>query len=153
MTRARTAVVAVAVAVAASVAGCSGGSPGLVGSSGSAALSAPAGQHGSSASAGSLAWGSCPPSAGGAPGGRQLRCAHLQVPLNYSDPGGRKITLALSEIPATAPAGQRQGVLLVNPGGPGAPGVPFAASTAAGLSPSVSAKYDIVGFDPRGAEL
>jgi pimeloyl-ACP methyl ester carboxylesterase len=79
-----------------------------------------------------------------------MRCASLRVPLNYSDPGGRKITLALSEIPATAPAAQRQGVLLVNPGGPGAPGLSFAASTAAGLAPSVAAQYDIVGFDTRG---
>ena len=79
-----------------------------------------------------------------------MRCASLQVPLNYSDPHGRKITLALSEIPATAPAAQRQGVLLVNPGGPGAPGLSFAATTAGGLAPKVAAQYDIVGFDTRG---
>jgi pimeloyl-ACP methyl ester carboxylesterase len=79
-----------------------------------------------------------------------MRCASLSVPLNYADPGGRKITLALSEIPATAPAAQRQGVLLVNPGGPGAPGLSFAASTASGLAPSVAAQYDVVGFDTRG---
>ncbi len=71
------------------------------------------------------------------------------MPLNYADPGGRKITLALSEIPATAPAGQRQGVLLVNPGGPGASGRPWR-PTAAGLAPNVAAEYDIVGFDTRG---
>ena len=46
-------------------------------------------------------------------------CATLAVPLNYADPGGRKITLALSMIPATAPAARQQGVLLVNPGGTG----------------------------------
>ena len=74
----------------------------------------------------------------------------MQVPLNYSDPGGRKITLALSEVPATAPAGQRQGVLLVNPGGPGASGLSLAATVAAGLAPNVAADYTIVGFDTRG---
>ena len=68
---------------------------------------------------------SVPEAAAGAPDASRLRCASLQVPLNYSDPGGRKITLALSEIPATAPAAQRQGVLLVNPGGPGAPACPW----------------------------
>ncbi len=72
------------------------------------------------------------------------------MPLNYSNPGGRKITLALSEVPATAPASQQQGALLVNPGGPGAGGLSFAASVAAGLAPSVAAEYDIVGFDTRG---
>src|SRR6185437_14201413 len=65
-------------------------------------------------------------------------------------PGGRKITLALSMVPATAPAAQQQGVMLVNPGGPGEPGRSLAASVAQGISPQVAATYDIVGFDPRG---
>jgi pimeloyl-ACP methyl ester carboxylesterase len=78
------------------------------------------------------------------------QCATLAVPLNYADPGGRKITLALSMIAATAPAARQQGVLLVNPGGPGEPGRSLAAAVAAGLSPQVAATYDIVGFDPRG---
>ena len=58
-------------------------------------------------------------------GGASLQCATLAVPLDYRHPNGRKITLALSMVPATAPADQRQGDLLVNPGGPGAaPGWP-----------------------------
>ena len=77
-------------------------------------------------------------------------CAMLSVPLNYADPGGRHISLALDLIPATAPPGKRQGILLVNPGGPGASGLWLAADTAARLAPSVAADYDIVGFDPRG---
>jgi pimeloyl-ACP methyl ester carboxylesterase len=97
-----------------------------------------------------LQWHACPAAAAGAPDAKRLRCSSLQVPLNYADPGGRKITLALSEIPATAPAAQQQGVLLVNPGGPGAGGLSFAATTAAGLEPSVAADYDVVGFDTRG---
>ncbi len=79
-----------------------------------------------------------------------LQCASLQVPLNYADPGGRKITIALSMAPATAPPSQQQGVMLVNPGGPGAPGRSFAGFIASGLSKQVRADYDIVGFDPRG---
>ena len=78
------------------------------------------------------------------------QCTSLPVPLNYADPGGRKITIALSMIPATAPVAKQQGVLLVNPGGPGATGRSLAAAVAAGLSPQVAATYDIVGFDPRG---
>jgi pimeloyl-ACP methyl ester carboxylesterase len=131
-----TAVLAVAVAGAA-LAGCtSSGSPG------------------SAAASSGLRWHECPQAAAGPPGTGgapiRMRCASLQVPLNYADPGGRKITLALSEVPATAPAARRLGVLLVNPGGPGASGLPFAATTAAGLSPDVAARYDIVGFDTRG---
>jgi pimeloyl-ACP methyl ester carboxylesterase len=134
MTRARTAVIAVAAAAAAVIAGCSGSSSGPP----------------SAATAGELTWHACPKAAGGAPDAGQLRCSSLQVPLNYRDPGGRKITLALSEIPATAPTAQQQGDLLVNPGGPGGPGLSMAASTAAGLTPSVAAEYNIVGFDTRG---
>jgi pimeloyl-ACP methyl ester carboxylesterase len=79
-----------------------------------------------------------------------MRCASLQVPLDYSRPSGTKITLALSEVPATAPASQRQGALLVNPGGPGGSGLSLASFVAEGLDPSVAAKYDIIGFDTRG---
>ncbi len=61
------------------------------------------------------------------------------MPLNYADPGGRKITIALSMVPATAPAAQQQGVMFVNPGGPGEPGRSLAASVAAGISPQVAA--------------
>ena len=53
-------------------------------------------------------------------------------------------------IPATAPVSAQQGILLVNPGGPGASGLSLAAEVAGGLSPAVARDYDIVGFDPRG---
>jgi pimeloyl-ACP methyl ester carboxylesterase len=94
--------------------------------------------------ASTLHWHSCP---------SQLNapdCTTLSVPLNYADPGGRHISIALDMVPATAPRSQQQGVILVNPGGPGASGLPWAAALAQGLSPSVARDYDIVGFDPRG---
>ena len=94
--------------------------------------------------ASTLYWHSCP---------AQLRvpdCTTLSVPLNYADPGGRHISIALDMVPATAPPSQQQGVLVVNPGGPGATGLPWAPVLAQGLSPSVAREYDIVGFDPRG---
>jgi pimeloyl-ACP methyl ester carboxylesterase len=77
-------------------------------------------------------------------------CTMLSVPLNYADPGGRHISLALDMVPATAPQSQQQGIMLVNPGGPGGDGLPLAAEVAQGITPSVAADYDIVGFDPRG---
>jgi pimeloyl-ACP methyl ester carboxylesterase len=77
-------------------------------------------------------------------------CATLSVPLNYADPGGRHISLALDMIPATAPPSRQQGILLVNPGGPGGSGLTLAPEVAQGLSSGVAADYDIVGFDPRG---
>jgi pimeloyl-ACP methyl ester carboxylesterase len=77
-------------------------------------------------------------------------CTMLSVPVNYADPGGRHISLALDMVPATAPRSQQQGIMLVNPGGPGASGLPWAPIIADGLSGGVAKDYDIVGFDPRG---
>jgi pimeloyl-ACP methyl ester carboxylesterase len=79
-----------------------------------------------------------------------LQCSSLRVPLDYAKPDGRSITLALSMAPATAPESQQQGVMLVNPGGPGASGLSLASAVATGVSSQVAAEYDIVGFDPRG---
>jgi pimeloyl-ACP methyl ester carboxylesterase len=117
------------------------------GASASGAAAAPVAAAGSAAivpRASALNWQPCTGQLAG------LQCASLQVPLNYADPGGRKITIALSMVPATAPAAQQQGVMLVNPGGPGAPGRSLAGDVAERLSPQVAATYDIVGFDPRG---
>ena len=126
-----------AAAAAIVIAGCtSGSSPGPGGSPGSAA--------GSPSAAPALSWHPCSEQ------GFPLECASLQVPLDYRHPGGRKITLALSEVPATAPVSQRQGVLLVNPGGPGGSGLSLAALVAQGLKHSVASEYNIVGFDTRG---
>jgi pimeloyl-ACP methyl ester carboxylesterase len=79
-----------------------------------------------------------------------LECTSVQVPLNYDDPNGRKLSLAIDMAPATAPKSQQQGILLVNPGGPGAGGLTLAAEVQQGLSSSVAADYDIIGFDTRG---
>jgi pimeloyl-ACP methyl ester carboxylesterase len=132
------AVAAAAATVAGCLAACTGGSPQASAAAPSAAAS------GASSADSRLAWHSCTSQ------GPHLQCASLQVPLDYSHPDGRKITLALSRVPATAPADQRQGVLLVNPGGPGGPGLSLAATVAEGLNASVASEYDIIGFDTRG---
>ncbi|POX61491.1 peptidase [Streptomyces sp. Ru62] len=78
----------------------------------------------------------------------RLQCASLTVPLNHADPSGRRITIALSRVPHTARASQ--GPLLVNPGGPGGSGLTLAGFVASSLPKSVAARYDVIGFDPRG---
>jgi pimeloyl-ACP methyl ester carboxylesterase len=122
------------------VAGCTASGGAAAGGAAAAAGSATAVSGASAA----LHWHAC------AAQGAHTRCASLQVPLDYAHPGGRKITLALSEVPATAPASDQQGALLVNPGGPGGSGLGLASIVASGLDPLVAADYTIVGFDPRG---
>ncbi|MGV9620800.1 alpha/beta hydrolase [Streptomyces tendae] len=93
-----------------------------------------------------LQWGPCPEGAD-APG---LECSTLRVPLDYRDPDGRRIELAISRLASEKPA-QRRGVLLTNPGGPGGSGLLYPAVLAAsGLPQKVLDSYDIIGFDPRG---
>jgi pimeloyl-ACP methyl ester carboxylesterase len=77
-----------------------------------------------------------------------LECASLQVPLDHSKPNGQQITLALSRVKHTGATGF-QGSILVNPGGPGGTGRDFALRVANGMSDSLKATYDVVGFDPR----
>src|SRR5690606_30299200 len=76
-----------------------------------------------------------------------FECAALEVPVDYADPEGATIELALLRAPAT---GDAEGALVVNPGGPGASGVDYATSAGAVVSKEVRQAYDVVGFDPRG---
>jgi pimeloyl-ACP methyl ester carboxylesterase len=78
-----------------------------------------------------------------------LRCATLEVPLDYADPSGATIELALLKVPASA-AQRRVGSLVVNPGGPGGSGVDYAANADRYFGAEVRRVFDIVGFDPRG---
>ncbi len=102
------------------------------------------------------------PVADGAPGGLErfhaqtlewaecqtaFECASLEVPVDYADPDGASIELALLRVAAD---GDPQGSLVVNPGGPGASGVDYATAAGAVVSQDVRRAYDIVGFDPRG---
>jgi len=78
-----------------------------------------------------------------------LQCGELTVPLDHDQPDGPKITIALDRARHTGTKGY-QGVLLVNPGGPGGGGRNYAADVAAGLPAGLRQAYDVIGFDPRG---
>jgi pimeloyl-ACP methyl ester carboxylesterase len=74
-------------------------------------------------------------------------CGLLTVPLDYGKLGGTKIKIAVSRRKHTS--ADYQGVMLVNPGGPGASGLGLS-GLGASVPDGVGAKYDWIGFDPRG---
>lgn len=78
-----------------------------------------------------------------------LQCATLEVPLDYSQPAGARIGLAVARRPARDP-GRRVGSLVVNPGGPGDSGVDDLPNELRVLGPDVQDRFDIVSYDPRG---
>jgi pimeloyl-ACP methyl ester carboxylesterase len=82
--------------------------------------------------------------------GDGFQCATARVPLDYDRPRGTKISLALIRLPAGDPA-RRIGSIFINPGGPGGSGVDFVRAAGPILySDEVRARFDLVGFDPRG---
>ena len=90
---------------------------------------------------GGIAWAAC---------GERLECAQVQVPLDWSKPRGRTITLAVARHLASDPA-HRIGSLLVNPGGPGDSGITEVFSRGAQLDALTQGRFDVVGWDPRGS--
>ncbi|HZX03571.1 alpha/beta hydrolase [Kribbella sp.] len=95
------------------------------------------------AAAPKLKWGECPPDSGAF---RQVSCATIKVPLDYAKPNGKQITLTISGVGSlSAPH-----ALLVNPGGPGAPGIGLEQMVNAALPEKVAGQYAVFSFDPRG---
>lgn len=77
-----------------------------------------------------------------------LECATAVVPLDWADPDGETITIAVNRHQAT---GEKIGSLLINPGGPGGSGIDALSGIALGrFGEDVVARYDLIGFDPRG---
>ena len=87
-----------------------------------------------------LQWSSC---------GNGMQCTTATAPMDWEDPSAASIDLAL--VRQTATSGTAIGSLLVNPGGPGGSGWDFVYdSVDFAVSEDVQARYDVVGFDPRG---
>jgi pimeloyl-ACP methyl ester carboxylesterase len=79
-----------------------------------------------------------------------FQCARLTVPLDYAHPAGTRINIGVLRITATDPA-LRIGAVVMNPGGPGASGMEAAANTYKNWQTSpLAARFDLIGFDPRG---
>ncbi|MER6944611.1 alpha/beta hydrolase [Nonomuraea sp. NPDC000554] len=106
-----------------------------------------------------VTWQPCPTKTGSGkasgaatpPAPVNVECGSVRVPLDYREPMGQSIKIAVNRIKATVPHdGTYLGPLLVNPGGPGASGQSLAEYVAEMLPAKLAARYDIIGFDPRG---
>lgn len=73
----------------------------------------------------------------------------VEVPLDYGDPGGRRIGVAVGMVPAADPS-RRRGVLVALNGGPGGHGGLGRSMPLRLVGSAVHEVYDLVGFDPRG---
>lgn len=83
----------------------------------------------------------------------ETECSWLEVPVDPERPDGAQLTLRLARVPVLDPA-QRQGSLLLIPGGPGA-GVQEMMAGGWGMREAhhideLRQRYDVVTFDPRG---
>jgi pimeloyl-ACP methyl ester carboxylesterase len=88
-------------------------------------------------------WSAC-----GSGGG--VECSTLTVPLDYAHPdNGRTVKVAVDRVPAD-PSVPYQGIMLVNPGGPGGSGLGMAPYLRQAVPHGAAAGYDVIGFDPRG---
>jgi pimeloyl-ACP methyl ester carboxylesterase len=81
--------------------------------------------------------------------GGGIECARLKVPLDDTVSGGPTISLAIGRVRARDPQ-YRIGSLVMNPGGPGAPGIQFLREFAPTLPGTIRDRFDLVSFDPRG---
>ena len=79
--------------------------------------------------------------------GGGFECGTIAVPLDYDDPDGKTIDVAVTRHPADDPD-QRIGTLFMNPGGPGGSAVGLARTFS--RAGDLGDRFDIVGFDPRG---
>ena len=77
-----------------------------------------------------------------------FKCAKVKVPLDYSQPDGQTIEIAMKKHVATGSI--HRGSLFINPGGPGGSGVQYVEAAAETGFAGVQGSYDIIGFDPRG---
>lgn len=78
---------------------------------------------------------------------RDAQCTTVEVPVDYAQPDGERLRLAVRRIPAQ---GDAEAAIFTNPGGPGGAAQSFAGYLAAQLPPDLRNTHDVIGVDPRG---
>lgn len=140
------------IGIIATVAGCSAVNPQLA-ESGSASGSTP--------SSSSIAWQNCDQLVEsekalndliGAPSqleafADRMQCATVAVPLDYDDPDGRQVEVAIA---ALQPTGESKGYIFTNPGGPGLEGRTMPAAIASSDAKALTDNFTLIGVDVRG---
>ncbi|GAM50431.1 hypothetical protein NSK11_contig00156-0016 [Nocardia seriolae] len=94
-----------------------------------------------------ITWAECPQELGA-----QVQCAAIEVPVDWGNPDGEKITVGIDRLPASDPD-HRIGALVLNPGGPGGSGTDLISGVAkfpALVSAELRSRFDLIGLDPRG---
>ncbi|HEX2076035.1 MAG TPA: alpha/beta hydrolase [Geodermatophilus sp.] len=94
-----------------------------------------------------LTWADCGTGDAGVAAG--VQCATADLPMDYDQPDGMQVRIAVARVPARDQA-DRIGSLFFNFGGPGAPAVDYLQAAGAGLFGTLNQRFDIIGFDPRG---
>ncbi|WP_419997646.1 alpha/beta hydrolase [Streptomyces boninensis] len=82
--------------------------------------------------------------------GTDWECTKVKVPLDYDNPKGKTIDIALIRAKAKEQGKQRIGSLLFNFGGPGGSGITTMPQAANPDYKKLNTRYDLVSFDPRG---
>ncbi|MEU4231813.1 alpha/beta fold hydrolase [Nonomuraea sp. NPDC026600] len=92
----------------------------------------------SSAAASALSWTAC---------GGDLECASVQVPVNWSKPSGRKISIRIARLPVTG-THRRIGAVFAVPGGPGGSGIEDLKKKGGNFT-QLRDRFDVVTLEPR----
>ncbi|MFI6294615.1 alpha/beta fold hydrolase [Nonomuraea sp. NPDC050790] len=88
-----------------------------------------------------LTWSPCPDDKLG------MVCADVSVPVDWTKPGGRKITLKVGKLKATGPS---EGSVFISYGGPGSPGIAWTQGLPPGRWDDLRKRMDLIVWDPRG---
>lgn len=104
-------------------------------------------------------WSECEPpddapdaaeTTGGLPEGIHWECATMEAPVDYADPEGDTLDLAMIRARTSANEDDRIGSLLFNFGGPGGSGVVTLPAFSSEYRALHQGGYDLISFDPRG---
>ncbi|KUO17103.1 alpha/beta hydrolase [Streptomyces dysideae] len=83
------------------------------------------------------------------PDGGEWQCATMKAPLDWDEPKGDTIKLALIRAKASGDESERIGSLIFNFGGPGGSGITTLPAFGQDYT-ELRTRYDLVSFDPRG---